>query len=315
MHLYFLKQIIMLKKIFILLSLLFVTILSFSQKTLTNQSIISLLTCDKGYELYSAYGHSAIRIKDPVNDIDIVFNYGTFNYHTDYFLLKFIRGTLDYSLSIEPFDMFINTYQRENRSVQEQIFDLTLAEKQALFNRLIVNYETEERNYRYDFFYDNCSSRIHEIIKEVLGNELNFGSDLHENSPQTFRDLINPALKFSQWADFGVMLIMGYPTDNTATNYQKMFLPIHMKERFSKARYKNKNLVKIEKYLFVSAPVEIENPFYSSPIFIFTLLFIIIAFISFKNHQNNKHYYWIDYSLFLATGLVGVFFLFMWFGT
>ncbi len=305
----------MTKRFLIFLSFLFVSLFSFGQKELSSQAEVSLLTCDKGYELYSAYGHSAIRIKDPANDLDIVFNYGTFDYHTDYFLLKFIRGTLDYSLSIEPFDMFINTYHRENRSVQEQVFDLTLAEKQAIFNRLIVNYETEERNYRYDFFYDNCSSRIHEIIKEVLGEELSFGNDLQEKSPETFRDLIDPALKFSPWADFGVLLIMGYPTDNVATNYQKMFLPIHMKERFASATYKNRSFVKSEKYLFVSNPLIIENPFYLKPIFVFSILFILIALVSFKNYKNNKHYYWIDCILFFITGLVGIFFLFMWFGT
>ena len=303
-------------KTFITIILFSFVNLSFaSVKKLSKNAEISLLTCEKGYELYSAYGHSAIRIKDSKNDIDVVFNYGTFDYNTDNFLGKFVKGTLDYSLSTEPFDWFLQSYINEKRGITEQVFDISFEDKQALFNRLIANYETEERNYRYDFFYDNCSSRIHEIIKEVLGEELNYGNDLHENSPETFRELIAPAFDFSPWADFGVGIIMGYPTDNTATNYQKMFLPVHMMNRFDNATYKGKSFIKTKTIIHKTDKVIINNPFYLRPIFIFSILFILIAYISFKNFKNDKHNYIIDYTLFFITGLVGFFFLFMWFGT
>lgn len=305
------------KKILFSFIFIFIVLLSFGQNTLSSSAEISLLTCEKGYELYSAYGHSAIRVQDIENDIDVVFNYGTFEIGENEiaFLKKFVRGTLDYSLSTSPYARFLRSYKYENRGITEQVLNLTLAEKQAIFDRLIVNYETDERYYRYDFFFDNCSSRIHEILKEVLGEDLVYGADLMEDSPETFRELIAPAFDFSPWADFGVGIIMGYPTDRTATNKEKMFLPVHMMERFDMATYKGKAFVKTKEVIFSTIPPIITNPFYKKPIFIFTILFLLIAAISFINFKRNKHYYSIDYLLFFLTGFVGIFFLFMWFGT
>ena len=250
-----------------LLSLLFLLITSFSfgNNELSPNAEISLLTCGKGYELYSAYGHSSIRVNDHETNIDIVFNYGTFDYHTDNFLIKFIRGLLDYTLSTGYYYSFIDSYIADNRSVTEQVLDLTSAEKQAVFDRLIKNYETDERFYRYDFFFDNCSSRIYNILQEVLGDKLVYGNDLNENSPETFRDLIAPAFDFSPWTEFGVALIMGYPTDRIATNKEKMFLPVHMMERFAISTYKDKPFVKTTNKLFKSSPVAIKNHFYQTP--------------------------------------------------
>lgn len=305
------------KKILLAFSFLFINLFSFGQPTLSNSAEISLLTCEKGYELYSAYGHSCIRVQDVENDIDVVFNYGTFQIGDNelVFLKTFVQGTLDYTLSTSQYARFLRTYQNENRGITEQIFNLTLAEKQAVFNRLIVNYETDERYYRYDFFFDNCSSRIHEILKEVLGKELIYGDDLIDNSPETFRELIAPAFDFSPWADFGVGIIMGYPTDRTATNKEKMFLPVHLMDRFDLSTYKGESFVKSKEVLFATIPPTIKNPFYKKPIFIFTIIFLLVALISFVNFKKNKHYYSIDYFLFFFTGFIGVFFLFMWFGT
>jgi len=142
-----------------------------------------------------------------------------------------------------------------------------------------------------------------------------YGEDLNENSPETFRVLIKPAFDFSPWADFGVGLIMGYPTDNIASNKQKMFLPIHMMERFDMATYNDKPFIKAKHHLFTSSPKDISTPFYTKPIFIFTVLFVIIALISFINFKKNRHYYSIDYLLFFLTGFIGIFFMFMWIGT
>tara|TARA_B110000037_G_C17102388_1_gene498549 strand:+ start:970 stop:2130 length:1161 start_codon:yes stop_codon:yes gene_type:complete len=305
------------KKILFSFVYVFVVLFSFGQARLSPAAEISLLTCEKGYELYSAYGHSALRVKDTANDIDVVFNYGTFEIGDNEieFLKTFVRGTLDYSLSASQYEHFLRTYQYENRGITEQIFNLTLVEKQQVFDRLIVNYQTDERYYRYDFFFDNCSSRIHEILKEVLGDSLIYGVDLMEDSPETFRELIAPAFDFSPWADFGVGIIMGYPTDRIATNKEKMFLPVHLMERFDISTCKEETFIKSKEVIFSSIPPTINNPFYQKPIFIFTVLFLFVALISFINIKRNKHYYSIDYFLFFLTGFIGVFFLFMWIET
>ena len=296
------------------LSLLIITNIQ-AKKMLSEYAEISLLTCENGTELYNSYGHSAIRIKDPINQIDMVFNYGTFDFNTPYFLPKFVRGTLDYSLSTEPFEWFYASYQDENRSVYEQVLLLTLDEKQRIFNRLLVNYETDEKYYRYDFFYDNCSSRIHEIFKEVLGETLVYGPNIEANSSETFRDLINPYMKHNVWADFGVGIIMGYPTDNKATNKQKMFLPLEMMKRFEMATYNNQKWVKQTRVLFTSTPKTLETPLIQKPVFLFSMLALIVALISWYSYKNQLHFYWLDYLLLSITGLLGIFFLLMWIGT
>ena len=283
--------------------------------TLSEYAEISLLSCERGLEAYNSYGHSALRVKDPITELDLVFNYGTFDYNTEYFVPKFVKGTLDYSLSVGAFKWFINTYKYENRTVVEQILNLNQAEKQAVFDRLIVNYETDEKYYRYDFFYDNCSSRIHEILKEVLGDELIYGPDLNENSPETYRDLIDPYTKHSPWLDFGIGIIMGYPTDNIATNKQKMFLPDFLMERFDIATYNGKPFVKSKQIIYQSEPNIVKTNIFTSPLFIFSLISLLIICLSIYNYYKGKHFYSIDYFLFFITGFVGIFFLFMWFGT
>lgn len=302
------------KNLFLSLFLL-IGLASIAQRPLSQMAEISLLSCENGYELYNSYGHSAIRVKDPLTDLDIVFNYGTFDAQVDNFLMRFIRGTVDYTLSMSPYEWFIRSYENENRTVIEQVLNLTPEEKQAVFNRIVKNYETDERFYRYDFFYDNCSTRIHEILKEVLGEDLSYGEDLYQDSPETFRMLIDPYMKHSPWAEFGVGIIMGYPTDNIATNKQKMFLPDHMMERFDLATIHQDSFVKNKRILFKSTPTEINNSFWTSPLFILSLIAFFVIALSLYNFNRNKHWYAIDYVLFFITGLAGIFFLFMWIGT
>lgn len=302
------------KNIFLAL-LLIIGFTATAQRPLSHLAEISLLSCENGYELYNSYGHSAIRVKDPITELDVVFNYGTFNDQVDNFLVRFIRGTVDYTLSMSPYEWFIRSYENENRTVIEQVLNLTAEEKQAVFNRIVKNYETDERFYRYDFFFDNCSSRIHEILKEVLADDLSYGADLYEDSPETFRVLIDPYMKHSPWAEFGVGLIMGFPTDNTATNKEKMFLPDHMMERFDIATIHQNSFVKSKRVLYQSTPTEITNSFWKSPLFIFSLLALVVVAWSIFNFIKNKHNYGIDYFLFFLTGIVGVFLLFMWLGT
>lgn len=286
-----------------------------AQRQLSEYAEVSLLSCENGTEMYNSYGHSAIRVRDPLSDLDLVFNYGTFDDQVPNFVMKFVQGSVDYTLSVSPYEWFIRGYQIENRTVIEQVLNLNLEEKQKFFDRIIINYETDERFYRYDFFYDNCSSRIHEILSEVFGSELSYGDDIDEKSPETFRELIDPYMKHSPWAEFGVGIIMGYPTDNIATNRQKMFLPDHMMARFDMATLHNNPLVKSKAVLFQSTPVEIKNSFFVSPLFILSIFSVIIIAITLFNIKRKKHYFAIDYFLFMLTAIIGALFVFMWLGT
>jgi hypothetical protein len=143
------------------------------KQQLSDQAVISLITADPGEELYSLFGHSAIRVKDTVNNQDLVFNYGTFNFNTPNFYMKFTRGKLLYMLSIQQFDRFKRSYEYEKRDLKEQILNLTQDQKQAIFQFLLWNYQPENRYYKYDFFFDNCATRIRDVFIDELPG-LNF---------------------------------------------------------------------------------------------------------------------------------------------
>ncbi len=148
------------------------------QQDLSDQVTISILTVGPGTALYDRFGHSAFRVKDSVNNIDWTFNYGTYDFNAPNFYGKFVQGQLLYSLSAGYFQGFINYYQKQNRSVREQVLNLDQEQKARLFSFLMWNAEPANKDYRYDFFYDNCATRIRDVLVRNLGNQLNYTMDL-----------------------------------------------------------------------------------------------------------------------------------------
>ena len=141
---------------------------------LSDSATISMLTASPGEELYSTFGHSAIRIQDPKSGLDVVYNYGTFNPYVDYFYIKFARRKVDYYLSKAQMENFSYEYIAENRSVVEQVLNLTPEQKDKLYLALLNNYKPENRAYRYDFFFDNCATRIRDIFPDALGVDFSY---------------------------------------------------------------------------------------------------------------------------------------------
>lgn len=288
--------------------------------TLSQQAEISILTCSAGDELYSTFGHTGIRIKDPIQHIDVVFNYGMFSFGGSSakdqieFGIKFIRGNLEYWLGLSNFENFMRSYNYDERWVYEQILNLSHEDKEELLNALIENSKPENRAYRYDFFFDNCSSRVRDILVRAVGPV--FGdpnSDVFKKTDKSFIDLINPYIKKSPWLDFGMDIMLGIPSSRKATPYEFMFLPDHLMEQIGKAD----GLVKKEHYLidFPKRHINKSSFHLITPLSVFTLLLIIIVAISYYNYRNNKHWKFIDVILLFFTGLLGCLFLFMWFGT
>jgi hypothetical protein len=160
-----------LKKIIFLVFLF--PFLSYSQEIqLSPEAEISVITCGPGEsELYATFGHSAFRIKDLPNKIDRVYNYGTFNFNTPNFYIKFARGKLLYDLRAYNFGTFLQSYQREKRWVKGQVLDLKHDEIQRVYNFLENNAKPENRSYKYDFFYDNCSTKLYDVLEQVLGDK------------------------------------------------------------------------------------------------------------------------------------------------
>jgi hypothetical protein len=163
----------MLQKIGFLLLLAF-SVTAFSQSPkLSEKAEVSVFTCGRGEQLYSTFGHTALRIKDEANQLDVVFNYGTFDFRTENFYLKFVKGDLQYFMSVTSVEEFIYEYQTDGREVIEQTLDLPLAGKQKLLDELSANLYSSERYYTYKFIDRNCTTMVNEKIGNYIGGKKN----------------------------------------------------------------------------------------------------------------------------------------------
>lgn len=284
---------------------------------LSSEASISLLTCSPGDELYSVFGHSAIRVKDPLQGVDWVFNYGTFDFSAPGFYMNFVRGKLNYILSVAEYRHFEYDYRMENRWIWEQKLNITSGEKQYLFDSLIINYQPENRYYLYDFFFDNCATRIRDIFTEGLEREIIF--DYQElDQGKTFRELLMPYLTEKPWARLGINLALGLPADKKATPWDYMFLPDHMMTAFQNARFisedQTTDFTAGERILLKGESPPL-NKFKYAPLWVFLLVLMISIIISYKNLQTKQFTWWYDRVLFGVAGLLGLLIVFLWFGT
>ncbi len=277
---------------------------------------ISLLTATPGEELYSTFGHSALRVTDSINQTDIVYNYGTFDFGEPGFYTKFVRGKLMYFLSREYYESFIYGYYIEQRGITEQVLNLTCAEKNRIIELLQDNMMPANRFYKYDFLFDNCTTRLRDLIENTSDGKVEFRKVL--SSPKTFRNLIHDYLDINdkQWSKLGIDILLGAKTDAVMTPREVMFLPDYLLMKFDSATIDNRELVAQKKPAYeMILPDNTKNNL-KHPVFIFTCLFALIAFFSFfKNPFIQKTFSSLDGLLFFLTGLLGILLVFMWFGT
>lgn len=206
--------------------------------TLSGTARISLMTVAPGAELYSTFGHSALRVFDPERGLDKIYNYGTFDFDQPHFYLNFVRGRLFYSLATESFRSFEYGNRLEQRQMKEQVLALRLDQKQRLFDLLEENATPANRDYLYDFFYDNCATRIRDILQKATADSLQWEpNQLPEGT--TLRDLLGFYLTEHPWTQFGINLVLGKPTDRLADTYSSMFLPDYLHDAVSGARFLN----------------------------------------------------------------------------
>ena len=276
---------------------------------------ISLLTCAPGEELYSTFGHTALRVKDDVKGTDYIFNYGTFEFGPDFYT-KFIRGKLLYFLSVEDFNDFLYEYRLQSRSIQEQVFQLSCAEKQKLYTALQINAQEQNRYYKYDFLFDNCTTRAGDIVTKNTNSPVAFKNILPENTP-TFRDLIHSYLNAGHeyWSKLGIDILLGVKLDRKVTNHEAMFLPDYLLKGFDNAIVNNHPLVTPPQTI-LQMPSPLKNQSFFTPAVIFSLLLVLIVVISFlQSNWAGTTISIFDFLFFFILGLVGFLILFMWFGT
>lgn len=288
----------------------------FSQEVpqLTEKSKISLLTCAAGDELYYAFGHSAFRVQDSVLGIDVVYNYGTFDFNRPNFYLNFVKGRLIYSLSRRSFDRFLFEYELEKRWVREQILDLSLDEKNRLFAFFETNYLPENRDYLYDPLLNNCSSITGDILKQQFGDAIVFNGS-HLEKQFTFRQLVRQHLNINSWSAFGIDVAFGSEVDRKATVQEHMFLPYYAMRQIENTTKNEKLLMERERVVLDYEEHQNNGFFPLSPLFWFTLLLLFTAIVTYFDYKHHGRSRWLDFSLFLVTGLIGLFLLFLWLAT
>jgi hypothetical protein len=257
---------------------------------------VSLLTCSPGDELYSAFGHTAIRVND------MVFNYGMFNFNTEGFYIKFVSGETDYELGVEMMDGFERQYERRNRSVIEQKLNLTNEEKAALFNALIENTRPENKTYRYNFVFDNCATRPRVKIEECLKGAIKY--DVKEEN-ESYRKLIEKYVGEDSWIKFGIDILIGAEADKTASFFDRLFLPDELMNAFATARRDNGERLVTETKEIVSQDKDEDDDKDNgiTPLAVAVIAMTIISIASLLFPRKLKA---LDFILFLATGLLGV---------
>ena len=209
------------KNLGIIFLLLFSLIKGTEARALSPEAEISLLTsAPYEAEVFTVYGHAALRVSDPGQKIDVVFNYGMFSFDKPFFIYRFVKGETDYMLGVMPYAHYAVEYQMRGSTVTEQVLDLTPAERETIWKALVENARPENREYRYNFFFDNCSTRPAEIIEQNVEG----GVDYSEWRPEslTFRDMINYCTRNKPWLTFGCDLVLGTPTDRTATPHEML---------------------------------------------------------------------------------------------
>ena len=282
------------------------------------QSQVSIITCGPGDELYSIFGHTAVRIYDTTSGMDLVFNYGTFDFRTEGFYIKFVRGKLDYMLDVSSFKDFIEVYLQEDRSVTEQVLDLSLSEKQALYNFLENNYKGNNRYYKYDFFFDNCTTRVRDLLTTVLGDKLVWNQKVTLED-KTFRKTLDDYITSMPWVKFGFYLGLGSVTDKNPNFYEAMFLP----DKFQKGlEYGNiqgrtiyKPLVNKTINIYKAQVVRTASTSFVTPDWIFGALLLLVIVLSYLQFKNGLQPYWLDLWLWTNASLAGILVLFLWLGT
>ncbi|MBV1923706.1 MAG: DUF4105 domain-containing protein [Flavobacteriaceae bacterium] len=292
--------------------------MSAQEISLSENTEVSILTIGPGKQLYDSFGHSAFRIKDSEKRLDLIYNFGVYDFNTPNFYTKFAQGKLLYKLDTGNFGPFFDYYKRQNRFVKEQQLAITNEEKQALFEFLQNNAKPENRDYLYDFFYDNCATKIRDVLTEVIGENLVY-DDSYITEDYSYRELIQKNVHSNTWGSFGMDVAIGAVVDKKAPPLDYQFLPEYIYKGAENASINrngtSEDLVKKTIVLFQNKETKSKINFFTSPLFLFGLISLLILFITFKDYKKNTRSRYLDASIFFITGLIGLFIFLLWLAT
>lgn len=290
--------------------LLAATPLNAQQDSLRMDSVeISLLTCQPHDEIYSLYGHTAIRYHDlRKGGLDIAFNYGVFDYHKPLFALRFVFGLTDYELGAYPFRLFLEEYRRFGSMVTEQVLNLTAEEKMTLQQALAVNMQNENRIYRYNYFYSNCTTKARDIIEQSIQGKVSY--EKREGYSPSHREMIHEMTQNNPWSAFGNDLLLGILADQPTDQRQQEFLPYHLMYDFDHASIyqdgKFRPLVKERRQPLPAGVQLVKSGFPLSPLACGIILAALALGLFFLQVRNKCIYRWWDALLMVTVGTFGI---------
>lgn len=269
---------------------------------------VSLLTCSPHDEIYSLYGHTAIRYEDKASKTDIVVNYGMFSFKKPFFVARFVLGLTDYEMGIQDFNDFCYEYQYFGSQVTQQEINLTPEEKGQLLKALQDNY-ANARVYRYNYFYNNCTTKARDIILKSINGKIEYKNAIDKSV--SFRDLIHGCNANYSWASFGNDLLLGFKADMQTTREEQQFLPDNLMRDFGQAKIvsadgsarplvKNTEIIVKGNYYAIAGKTKV------TPQFVFITLLLLIAAIVVAEFKTKKRFLWVDISLLLSSGLAGL---------
>ena len=303
-------SILYMKKVtFLFLLLISIINLRAQELNFSDSTTVSLLTCSPGEEAYAKFGHTGIRLNDPLTKVDVVFNYGLFSFETNNFYLKFIKGETDYLLGVNQTSLFLAEYEQRNSTVWEQDLALNIAEKRELIGSLLENLKPENRKYRYNFVFDNCATRPRDKILNAVDGFISFKAD---NNSKTYREWVGHFVGEDTWLKFGIDLVFGMDADKITPQFESMFLPIVLMGEFQNIKVlKDKDLPPtslVKNYRVLIDPdvtKEDNDIWYLNPLFILGLI-SLLGILSLLFEYRVAHYKPVIDSLSLIiTGAAG----------
>jgi hypothetical protein len=305
------------------------TFLFFLSTTLVGQTedyTVSILTIGPGNSLNDSFGHSAIRVQSKTKKYDLVFNYGIYDYNDPRFYSNFIKGYLKYSLGVSYFENFKSSYIANDRYIKEQVLSLPNDLKEKLVDKLIFNSKPENKDYFYDYFNNNCSTVIKDIIKGLLSQyDYHNTYESATSNKDSYRSLIYENINKNSWGSLGIDICLGSYIDQQIDSEKNTFLPEYLFEYLNSSYYSYSNNDKkiekvklIENIIFINKVKDVEkstfNIFLTSPLFIFLLIFTALFLLNYRNKENKKIHLALE-SIHILTSFIGCLLLFLWFFT
>lgn len=288
------------------------------EPVLSDLAEVSILTMLPGRQVHSLYGHTALRVRDPALGLDRTYNYGTFDFNQPFFVLRFLRGQLDYQLSAATFERTLAEYRFLRRPVLEQRLDLDPPAREAVFRYLETNLLPEHRVYRYDFLFDNCSTRPRDVLEFALGERLAFSDRIEQAlTRQTFRQQLTPYQAADPGLDFAIGLGLGLPVDRRPTLREAMFLPNQLYLALAEATVDGRPLVAATDTLFWiegTAPLGMPRPAFPWPLLL-TVLLLGAAVVLPLRTAWERAARTLDVGVLALAGLVGTILALLWFAT